>query len=148
MNGTCRYPKQRGMTLIELMVVVVILGILVAIAYPSYADFVMRSKRQAAKNMLYAIADRQEQFFQDNKEYATALKTLGYDADTIGIDEHGELAKSGATLTYEVTLKNASKTAYTIEATAKGVQAARDKSCGTLALTHTGDRTPASGNCW
>ncbi|MDH4022805.1 MAG: prepilin-type N-terminal cleavage/methylation domain-containing protein, partial [Gammaproteobacteria bacterium] len=72
-----------GFTLIELMIVVAIITILSAIAYPSYIRYVVRSNQQAARSMLYAVADRQEQFFLDNKAYAADLSTLGYDDDTI-----------------------------------------------------------------
>ena len=55
--------KQRGITLIELMIVIAILGILVSIAYPSYTQYVQRSNRSEGMNELVRIANMQEQFF-------------------------------------------------------------------------------------
>ncbi|TFG85920.1 MAG: prepilin-type N-terminal cleavage/methylation domain-containing protein, partial [Chromatiales bacterium] len=65
--------QARGFTLIEMMIVVAIIAILAAIVYPSYIRYVVRSNQQAARSMLYAVADRQEQFFLDNKSYAADL---------------------------------------------------------------------------
>lgn len=142
---------QSGVTLIELMVVVVIVAMLAAIAYPSYTQFVMRSKRQAAKNMLYTIADRQEQYYQDNKSYAEDLATLGFGADSIGLDTSGERADAGAAnLTYIVDLADATPTSYTVQAVPQNQQAERDTACGTLSVTSTGERTATGdgANCW
>ncbi len=50
------YRKMRGVTLLELMIVVVIIGILAAIAYPSYRQFVERAKRTEARALLLRIA--------------------------------------------------------------------------------------------
>ena len=83
--------RQSGFTLIELMIVVVIVAILAAVAFPSYTQYVTRSHRQAGKNILYRLSDRQEQYFIDNKQYAADLSTLGYPADTIGVDDAGDI---------------------------------------------------------
>jgi type IV pilus assembly protein PilE len=146
-----RRSPQGGFTLIEVMIVVVIISLLATIAYPSYTQFVMRSKRQAAKNMLYTIADRQEQFYQDNKIYAANLSTLGFEANTIGLDNSGERALATATdLTYVLDLVDATATTYTVQAVPKNQQAARDTDCATLTLTQAGERTQSGDgqNCW
>lgn len=59
----------RGVTLLELMIVVVIVGILAAIAYPSYRQFVERAKRTEAKALLLEIATNQERFYLQNNTY-------------------------------------------------------------------------------
>ena len=59
----------RGVTLLELMVVVVILGILTAIAYPSYRQFIERAKRTEAKALLLRIAVDQERFYIINQTF-------------------------------------------------------------------------------
>jgi type IV pilus assembly protein PilE len=64
--------KQKGFTLIELVVVVVIIGILASIAIPSYREYVKRGNRHAAQAAMMDIAARQQQFFVANRMYATA----------------------------------------------------------------------------
>ena len=86
---------QRGVTLIELMVVVVVIAILASIAIPSYSQYVVKARRQVAAQELLTIASRQEQFFADNKTYAVSVIDLGYAADPIGTDENGELVDVG-----------------------------------------------------
>jgi type IV pilus assembly protein PilE len=79
------YRKMRGVTLLELMIVVVIIGILASIAYPAYQDFVNRAKRNEAKAILLEIAQNQERFYLQNSTYGT-LSQLGYAGDTITTD--------------------------------------------------------------
>ena len=64
--------KNAGFTLIELMVVVVVIGLLAAIAIPSYTDYVTRSRIPAATSELAARRVQMEQFFQDNRTYVGA----------------------------------------------------------------------------
>lgn len=61
-----------GFTLIELMIVVAIVGILTAIAYPSYTDYVRRSRLPEATSSLADLRAKMEQYYQDNKNYGTA----------------------------------------------------------------------------
>lgn len=69
-----------GFTMIELMVTVAIIGILAAIAYPSYVQYVIRSNRSAAQAQMLDIANRQQQFLLANRAYAAtaAMTTSGY----------------------------------------------------------------------
>jgi type IV pilus assembly protein PilE len=68
----------RGVTLLELMIVVVIISILTAIAYPSYRQYVARAKRNEAKAGLLQIATLQERFYLQNNTYTTDLTNLGF----------------------------------------------------------------------
>lgn len=65
--------KQHGFTLIELMVTVVILGILVGIAYPSYTKYMVQTRRSDAQIALTQAANQQERFFTECNYYATTL---------------------------------------------------------------------------
>ena len=142
---------QSGVTLIEMMIVVVIVGILTAIAYPSYSRYVIRSKRVAAKSALLLVADRQEQFMGNNKRYAASLTALGFAADTFPIDDNGESVTAGASdHVYSLTISASSAITFTVEAAPQGAQASGDTDCGTLSLNHAGARgqTGSADNCW
>ena len=125
---------QRGFTLIEVMIVVVIIGILSAIAYPSYTRYVAQSTRAEGLSALMRLANLQEQYYLDNRKYATDLtKLIGADPY---ITEHGN---------YSVT--SSGTTSFTLKAVAKGVQASRDSSCTPLTITDTGAKGPST-ECW
>jgi len=79
--------KQKGFTLIEIMIVVAILGILSAIALPSYQEYVKKSRRTDAKVTLLRIAQLQESFFAQKLSYAKNLSQLGLGANTISSDD-------------------------------------------------------------
>jgi type IV pilus assembly protein PilE len=146
-----RRSDAAGFTLVEMLIVVMILGVIAAVGYPSYVEYVTRSHRQAARAALYQVADRQEQFFTDNKRYADTLSELNYAADTIGVDREGQWTSDSADdRTYVVTLDDTSATTYTVQAAPQLVQAERDTDCGTLGLTHTGERSQAGDGdrCW
>jgi type IV pilus assembly protein PilE len=67
-----RFNRQSGITLIELMVAVAIVGILGAIALPAYRDYVTRGRIPQATNNLSTLRVQLEQYFQDNRTYAGA----------------------------------------------------------------------------
>ncbi|MBT8084271.1 MAG: type IV pilin protein [Woeseia sp.] len=70
----------RGFTLIELLIVIVIVGILAAIAYPNYAEYSARAKRTEAKAALLQIATNQERFYLQNNTYTDDMTKLGFSA--------------------------------------------------------------------
>ena len=135
---TNAYRKMRGVTLLELMIVVVIIGIMAAIAYPNYRDFAARAKRNEAKAILLEIAQNQERFYLQNSTYGT-LSQLGYAGDTITTD----------TGSYDVTIApppDASN--FTAVATFKlgGTEAAK---CLTFTVDGRGSQTSLPDTtCW
>jgi type IV pilus assembly protein PilE len=68
----------RGITLIELMIVVVIVGILAMIAYPNYQEFTARAKRNEARAALLQLATNQERFYLNNNTFTQDLTALGF----------------------------------------------------------------------
>lgn len=72
--------KMRGVTLMELMIVVVIIGILTAIAYPSYRQYSARAKRNEARAALLQISTLQERHYLQNHSYTSDMTKLGFPA--------------------------------------------------------------------
>jgi len=68
--------KERGFTLIELMIVVAIVGILAAVAYPSYQDHVRKGNRAAAQAFMMEVAQRQQNYLLNKRKYAASLSLL------------------------------------------------------------------------
>ena len=86
---------QSGFSLLELMIVVAIIAIISAVAYPSYMQFVVDAKRTTATSVLMQVADRQQQFFMDNKRYTDDLTNLGFQASPLVINDEGKSVVSG-----------------------------------------------------
>lgn len=64
-----RFSAQRGFTLIELMIVVVVIGVLASIGYPSYAEYVAKSRRAAMASSLLQGQQWMERFYTENFSY-------------------------------------------------------------------------------
>lgn len=147
----CYRRSARGMTLTELLVVVAIVSLLAAIGYPSYTAYVTRANRSAAKSTLLQVADRQEQFFADNKRYAADLTQLGYASNGFAIDKQGApVAPESDARLYAITLTNATATTFTVNAAPQLRQYEHDGQCGTLTLTHAGQKGQSGSGegCW
>jgi len=137
-----------GFTLIELMIVVAVVALIAAIAIPSYNNSILRSKREMGKAELMEVLSQQEQYFINNKQYATDLTTLGYGANPYYIDDEGTEVASGASI-YEISLSAATATAFTVQAAPQNGQTS-DTDCATLRLSSTGTKTATGGGsrCW
>ncbi|AQQ68693.1 hypothetical protein Mag101_14440 [Microbulbifer agarilyticus] len=135
--------KQKGFTLIELMIVVAIVGIISAIAYPSYMESVRKSNRADAKATLNDVAHRLQRCFTTYSAYNNANCSVANTLD-------------GGTITsaegmYSVTAA-VTATTYTLTAApVAGSSQAADTKCGSLTLTSAGIRN-ATGSygaeCW
>lgn len=126
--------RQRGFTLIELMIVVAVIGILAAVAYPSYLDQVRKARRAEAQATLLNIGAKQQQNLLDMRSYRSSIADLQVSVP------------ASVQLTYSLTVVVGTGTvpAFTATAAPIGTQAA--DSCGTLTLTHRGAKSPAT--CW
>ena len=104
---------QKGFTLIELLIVIAVIGILAAVALPSYSDYITRGKIPDATSGLASKRVKMEQFFQDNRTYlAVAPQTNDCDLDTTTSEYFNFSCPAAATAT-----------TYTLEATGKASMA-------------------------
>ena len=153
----------RGFTLIELLVTVAIVGIIAAVAYPSYRNQVYKSNRAQGKARLVQAAQLLERFYSDNNSYfvdvsggnlvvGTASTASGFAKLMVG---SGTAVYSdpenSANSPYVVTLATPTASSFTLTATRQGGQV-NDTKCGNLTLTNTGVRgvtgTGTVSDCW
>lgn len=144
--------RDRGFTLVELMVAMVILATLAAIAIPSYSIYVLKSHRTEAKSALLDLASLEERYFSTANTYSSTPTDLGYNAagtpfpvgsgwyiiTTLTVTPAvapGPLAPGGTPATYSIT------------ATAVGQQA-KDTECATFSINSAGQQTATSADCW
>lgn len=142
---------QRGFSLIELMIVVAIIAIISAFAYPSYQRYIIKAKRSVAQNALLQVADRQQQFFMDNKRFADDISNLGFPANPYVVDDNGtSTVASDGDAVYSLSLSNVTATTWTATAAPLNGQLSRDTYCGSLTITQTGakGKSGASDECW
>ena len=133
-----RSDNVRGMTLIELLIVVAIVGILAAIAGPAWNDQVIKSRRADARNTLLAAQIEQEQYRANNLTYATSMSAMGMGSfDSTSRDY------------YRLEVVSADATSFLITATPNGNQA-NDSTCNVFAIRQTGPEHSgyAALSCW
>jgi type IV pilus assembly protein PilE len=128
--------RSRGFTLIELMIVVLIVGTLAAIGYPSYRTHVLKGNRAAAQAFLMDASLRQQQYFLDNRAYAPDLGTI---FGTAGASIPSEVSPY-----YTITVATTAgpPPTFLLTAVPKGNQIASTES--TLTIDQTGAKTPSS----
>ena len=133
------YRKIRGITLIELMIVVVIIGIMAMIAYPNYSQFVARAKRTEAKAALLKIATNQERFYLQNNSYTTDMMQLGFPVGAAFISDSDS---------YSISVTAADANNFTAVATYQRFDDEALK-CLTFQIDGRGIRTSAPlADCW
>ena len=134
--------KKFGFSLIELMIVVAIVAIIAAFAFPSYRNYVIRSKRAAAAADLTQLAHIMEREFTATGRYDDAANpgdlriTLPYTTSP----------QEDPIASYDLTVTGLSSTAYTLNAAAAATGGqGDDAACGTLSTDETGDQCILGG---
>jgi len=124
--------KNRGFTLIELMIVLAVVAILAAVAYPAYTRHIIKANRSAAQSQMMDIAARQQQFLIADRAYAStsALTASGYNLPV----------ELGARYDYSIAVGTSTVPAFTVTFAAKGAQLGD----GNLTLNSEGLKLPAA----
>lgn len=135
-----------GFTLVELMIVVAIVAILAAIAYPSYTQHVIKARRTAGKACLSEYANYMERYYTTNLRYDKSAATPA-EVNTLPVLDCASTAQTGNYYGWNLDVVGAS--IYTVSATPQGAQLA-DTQCGKLTLNQAGTRTPVGNSppCW
>lgn len=130
--------KMRGFTLIELMIVVVVVGILAAIAMPAYTDFIVRGKIAQGTEALSEAKVRMEQVFNSNRSYLLSDGTCP-DFSTSFSDNPFSIAQSPTCTATTFTLKITGKSANGMSGYWYSINESNEKQSAT---------PTNSGNCW
>ncbi len=134
---------KNGFTLIEVLIVVAILGIIAAVAIPSYSSYITKTRRAEAMALLTEVAGEQERYFSENNSYAAALTEIGYPADAID-------SEAGS---YSVSITAQTATSFTLTAArVAGKPQERDDECGDLTINSIGTKgitgSGSVADCW
>jgi len=153
--------NSQGFTLIELMIVVAVIGILSAIAFPSYTAYVQRSHRADARNYLQSVAQRLEQNYSlagryDTTQDGAAIGAAFINATGFAVVPAGGPARYNISFVAPVApATNPAQGTFLLQAVPAGAQA--NDTCGTLLLNHQNikgaggvlaNRAPLTVDCW
>lgn len=134
--------RSNGWTLIELMVVLAVIAILLAIAYPSFNEQIVKARRADGHALLVGAAQRQQQFYSVNMQFTDTIGSGGLDLSSSSTEGY---------YTLSVSLGGNPQT-YVLTASRAGSQTS-DTKCGDLTLTHQGVKGNVNGSwtsdrCW
>ena len=131
-NNTTAHRLQGsgGFTLLELLIALVVIGIVAAVAYPSYTQHVIKSNRSAAQAHLIELAQKQQQVLADSRAYAATVAELNTSTPTAVSSKY----------TITIALVAGPPPSFTITATPTGAQLAD----GDLSINSAGTKTPST----
>jgi type IV pilus assembly protein PilE len=134
--------RDRGFTLIDLVIAIAIIGILLRVAFPSYQAYVVRSSRQSAQGELLALANAQERIFLNSNAYTSSMTGAytGQSSGGLGLPAASSPTTSGKSKDDRYTIAvTTTATTFTLTATPKsGTSQVGD---GNLTITEAGVRT-------
>jgi type IV pilus assembly protein PilE len=139
-----RRTQQSGFSLIELMIVIVILGVLMAIAIPNYNGYLERTRRTDARGALLEIASAQERIYFERNQYTSAI------ADVWNYQEDGAYVSNEGHYVLSVVLTDDDTNRFTATATAQNKQTG-DDDCATFSIDETGLKAATGDDpsgCW
>ena len=138
--ATCR---QRGITLIELMVVVIIVGIMASIAVPAYNNYMREARRSEARSALNQIAAQQAEYILNHSEYAVEDDVVKLGVAFVNGD--GDLVTENEYYLIEVS----STDGFTVRAEINpaGLQS-NDSGCSWFSLNAVGAKDASGADCW
>jgi type IV pilus assembly protein PilE len=138
--------RRRGFTLIELMVAVAVIGVLAAIAYPSYLGQVRKANRSAAQQFMLDVATREQQLMLDNRGYVAVTATANFpNAPSAGSPGINLTVPPAASAKYNFVAgvnNGASPPTFTITGTP--IAGSSQASDGALTLDQSGVKLPAN----
>ena len=136
-----REHKNRGFTLLELMIVVIVIAILATLAIYNYAKYGYRTRRADGKEMIQRVAAAEERYYTNFNKYTTTLSDLNFSS---GTSVKGYYLVSAANGT------SGDTQSYILSAAPQGVQA--NDACVNLTLDNTGAQAftgaETNGKCW
>lgn len=152
---------QKGFTLIELIVAMVVAAILAAIAIPAYSNYVRKAHRTDAKNALLDLASLEERYFSTQNQYSTSWTDLGYSASSasaasisVGNGYYTVTLPLVTAATPPTATTTGTPASFSLTANAIGDQL-KDTTCATYIVNSNGTRaassssgTDSTSSCW